>query len=127
MNESKPLARYSDAELQEFKQLILEKIDVAKQNYDHLMGTIQKDESSPSMIAIEDGAVTMSKEQASASAERQMQFIKKLQAALVRIEQKTYGICRVTGKLIPKGRLMAVPHTTLSVEGKEIEASRKKK
>ena len=56
-----------------------------------------------------------------------MQFIKKLQAALVRIEQKTYGICRVTGKLIPKGRLMAVPHTTLSVEGKEIEASRKKK
>ena len=79
------------------------------------------------MIAIEDGSVTMSKEQASASAERQMQFIKKLQAALVRIEQKTYGICRVTGKLIPKGRLMAVPHTTLSVEGKEIEASRKKK
>lgn len=127
MNESKPLARYSDAELQEFKQLILEKIDVAKQNYDHLMGTIQKDESSPSTIAIEDGSVTMSKEQASASAERQMQFIKKLQAALVRIEQKTYGICRVTGKLIPKGRLMAVPHTTLSVEGKEIEASRKKK
>ena len=127
MNESKPLARYSDAELQEFKQLILEKIDVAKQNYDHLMGTIQKDESSPRMIAIEDGSVTMSKEQASASAERQMQFIKKLQAALVRIEQKTYGICRVTGKLIPKGRLMAVPHTTLSVEGKEIEASRKKK
>lgn len=127
MNESKPLARYSDAELQEFKQLILEKIDVAKQNYDHLMGIIQKDESSPSMIAIEDGSVTMSKEQASASAERQMQFIKKLQAALVRIEQKTYGICRVTGKLIPKGRLMAVPHTTLSVEGKEIEASRKKK
>ena len=127
MNESKPLARYSDAELQEFKHLILEKIDVAKQNYDHLMGTIQKDESSPSMIAIEDGSVTMSKEQASASAERQMQFIKKLQAALVRIEQKTYGICRVTGKLIPKGRLMAVPHTTLSVEGKEIEASRKKK
>ena len=62
MNESKPLARYSDAELQEFKQLILEKIDVAKQNYDHLMGTIQKDESSPSMIAIEDGSVTMSKE-----------------------------------------------------------------
>ena len=127
MNESKPLARYSDAELQEFKQLILEKIDVAKQNYDHLMGTTQNDESSPSMIAIEDGSVTMSKEQASASAERQMQFIKKLQAALVRIEQKTYGICRVTGKLIPKGRLMAVPHTTLSVEGKEIEASRKKK
>ena len=127
MTESKLLARYSDAELQEFKQLILEKIDVAKQNYDHLMGTIQKDESSPSMIAIEDGSVTMSKEQASASAERQMQFIKKLQAALVRIEQKTYGICRVTGKLIPKGRLMAVPHTTLSVEGKEIEASRKKK
>ena len=127
MTESKPLARYSDAELQEFKQLILEKIDVAKQNYDHLMGTIQKDASSPSMIAIEDGSVTMSKEQASASAERQMQFIKKLQAALVRIEQKTYGICRVTGKLIPKGRLMAVPHTTLSVEGKEIEASRKKK
>lgn len=127
MNDSGGKARYSDAELQEFKQLILDKIEVAKQNYDHLMSAIQKDESSPRLIAIEDGQLTTSKEQACANAERQMMFIKKLQGALVRIEQKTYGVCRVTGKLIPKGRLMAVPHTTLSVEGKEIEASRKKK
>ncbi|MCQ2290548.1 MAG: TraR/DksA C4-type zinc finger protein [Muribaculaceae bacterium] len=127
MNESPEKVRYSDDELQEFKQLILEKIEVAKQNYDHLMGTIQKDESAPGVKALEDGAATMSKEHASENAERQMMFIKKLQGALVRIEQKTYGVCRVTGKLIPKGRLMAVPHTTLSVEGKEIEAKQKKR
>lgn len=127
MNESTEKVRYSDEELQEFKQLILEKIEVAKQNYDHLMGIIQKDESAPGVKALEDGASTLSKEQACANAERQMMFIKKLQGALVRIEQKTYGICRVTGRLIPKGRLMAVPHTTLSVEGKEIEARQKPK
>ncbi len=127
MNETPEKVRYSDEELQEFKHLILEKIATAKQNYDHLMATIQKDESAPGVKSMEDGAATMSKEQASLNAERQMMFIKKLQGALVRIEQKTYGICRVTGKLIPKGRLMAVPHTTLSVEGKEIEAQQKQK
>ena len=118
--------RYSDEELQEFKNVILEKLENAKKNYDQLMGRMKTDESDPTFKALEQGASTMSKEQAGQEAQRQMAFIKKLQGALVRIENKTYGVCRVTGKLIPKGRLMAVPHTTLSVEGKEIEAKEKR-
>ncbi|MBR1935927.1 MAG: TraR/DksA C4-type zinc finger protein [Muribaculaceae bacterium] len=123
MNENKK--RYSDEELQEFKQLILSKIETAKQNYDLLMSRIMKDESDPGFKVLEEGAATSEKEEASQRAARQLDFIKKLQGALIRIENKTYGICRVTGKLIPKERLMAVPHTTLSVEGKEIEQQRK--
>ena len=119
--------RYSDEELQEFKKLILEKIEVAKSNYDQLMARIQADETKNSFNMLEEGASTMVQEEASQRAARQQDFINKLQAALVRIENKTYGICRVTGKLIPKGRLMAVPHATLSVEGKEIEQQQKKK
>jgi len=119
--------RYSDEELQEFKQLILEKIEVAKSSYDQLMEKIKTDESKNSFNMLEEGASTMEQEEASQRAARQLDFIKKLQAALIRIENKTYGICRVTGKLIPKGRLMAVPHATLSVEGKEIEQQLKKK
>ena len=119
--------RYSDEELQEFKKLILEKIEVAKYNYDQLMARIQADESKNSFNMLEEGAATLEQEEASQRAARQQDFIKKLQAALVRIENKTYGVCRVTGKLIPKGRLMAVPHATLSVEGKEIEQELKKK
>lgn len=119
--------RYSDEELQEFKQLILEKLEVAKSNYDQLMARIQADETKNSFNMLEEGASTMVQEEASQRAARQLDFIKKLQAALVRIENKTYGVCRVTGKLIPKGRLMAVPHATLSVEGKEIEQQRKKR
>ena len=119
--------RYSDDELQEFKKLILEKIEVAKSNYDQLMARIQADESKNSFNMLEEGAATLEQEEASQRAARQQDFIKKLQAALVRIENKTYGVCRVTGKLIPKGRLMAVPHATLSVEGKEIEQELKKK
>ncbi len=119
--------RYSDEELQEFKKLILEKIEVAKSNYDQLMARIQADESRNSFNMLEEGAATLEQEEASQRAARQQDFIKKLQAALVRIENKTYGVCRVTGKLIPKGRLMAVPHATLSVEGKEIEQELKKK
>ncbi len=118
--------RYSDEELQEFKKLILEKIEVAKSNYDQLMSRIQTDESKNSFNMLEEGAATLEQEEASQRAARQQDFIKKLQAALVRIENKTYGVCRVTGKLIPKGRLLAVPHATLSVEGKEIEQERKK-
>ena len=117
--------RYSDEELQEFKQLILDKIEVAKENYDLLMSRIMKDESDPGFKVLEEGAATSEKEEASQRAARQLDFIKKLQGALIRIENKTYGICRVTGKLIPRERLMAVPHTTLSVEGKEIEQQRK--
>lgn len=119
--------RYSDEELQEFKALILEKLEVAKSNYDQLMARIQADESKNSFNMLEEGASTMVQEEASQRAARQQDFINKLQAALVRIENKTYGVCRVTGKLIPKGRLMAVPHATLSVEGKEIEQELKKK
>lgn len=118
--------RYSDEELQEFKNIILEKIEVAKTSYDQLMQRIQTDESRNSFNMLEEGAATMEQEEASQRAARQLDFIKKLQAALVRIENKTYGVCRVTGKLIPKGRLLAVPHATLSVEGKEIEQQRKK-
>lgn len=124
MNENNK-TRYSDEELQEFKQIILNKIEVAKENYDLLMSRIMKDESDPGFKVLEEGAATTEKEEASQRAARQLDFIKKLQGALVRIENKTYGVCRVTGKLIPRERLMAVPHTTLSVEGKEIEQQRK--
>lgn len=117
--------RYSDEELQEFKQLILEKIEVAKKNYDQLMEKIKTDETKNGFNMLEEGASTLEQEEASQRAARQLDFIKKLQAALIRIENKTYGVCRVTGKLIPKGRLLAVPHATLSVEGKEIEQQRK--
>lgn len=119
--------RYSDQELQEFKTLILEKIEVATASYNQLMEKIKTDESKNSFNMLEEGATTLEQEEASQRAARQLDFIKKLQAALVRIENKTYGVCRVTGKLIPKGRLMAVPHATLSVEGKEIEQELKKK
>ncbi|MBQ6278590.1 MAG: TraR/DksA C4-type zinc finger protein [Muribaculaceae bacterium] len=119
--------RYSDEELQEFKTIILEKIEVAKATYEQLMEKIKTDESKNSFNMLEEGAATLEQEEASQRAARQLDFIKKLQAALVRIENKTYGVCRVTGKLIPKGRLLAVPHATLSVEGKEIEQERKKK
>ena len=127
MATEKEKTRYSDEELQEFKQLILEKIEVAKSNYDQLMARIQADESKNSFNMLEEGAATMEQEEASQRAARQLDFIKKLQAALVRIENKTYGVCRVTGKLSPKGRLLAVPHATLSVEGKEIEQQKKKR
>ena len=125
MSDTTEKTRYSDEELQEFKKLILEKIETAKQNYELLKSRIMTDESQPTFKVLEEGASTLEKEEASQRAQRQMEFIKKLQGALVRIENKTYGICRVTGKLIPKERLMAVPHTTLSVEGKEIEQQQK--
>lgn len=125
MAENNEKTRYSDEELQEFKQVILDKLAVARENYDLLMSRIMKDESDSGFKVLEEGAATLEKEEASQRAARQQDFIKKLQGALVRIENKTYGVCRVTGKLIPKERLMAVPHTTLSVEGKEIEQQQK--
>ena len=112
--------RYSDEELQEFKAVILEKLEIAKSNYNQLMERIQADESRNSFNMLEEGASTMVQEEASQRAARQQDFINKLQAALVRIENKTYGICRVTGKLIPKERLRLVPHATTTVEGKAI-------
>ena len=123
--DKKEKVRYSDEELQEFKEIILAKIEQAKENYERLKGTIMVDESNPTFKMMEEGASTQQKEIASQQTQRQLDFIRKLQAALVRIENGTSGICRITGKLIPKERLLAVPHATLSIEGKEIEAKRK--
>ena len=119
--------RYSDEELQEFKELIEAKIEQAKESYERLTDVIKVDESNPTFKMIEEGASTLQKEESSRHAQRQLDFIRKLQAALVRIENKIYGVCRITGQLIPKERLRAVPHATLSIEGKEIEARNKKK
>ena len=118
MSDTPEKTRYSDEELQEFKKLILEKIETAKQNYELLKSRIMTDESQPTFKVLEEGASTLEKEEASQRAQRQMEFIKKLQGALVRIENKTYGIDRMTGELIPKERLRVVPHATLSVASK---------
>lgn len=118
--------RYSDEELAEFKEIILEKLAKAKSEYNSLRkvvmhnGTNDIEDTTPSFKTVEDdGALQLSKEEASQLAQRQYKFIQNLEAALVRIENKTYGICRVTGKLIPKERLRLVPHATLTVEAKE--------
>ncbi|MDR1719069.1 MAG: TraR/DksA C4-type zinc finger protein [Dysgonamonadaceae bacterium] len=116
--------RYSDAELDEFRAIILEKLEAAKRDYDLLKATLMNSDgndvtdTSPTFKVLEEGAATLSKEEAGRLAQRQMKFIQSLQAALVRIENKTYGICRETGRLIPKERLRAVPHATLSIEAK---------
>lgn len=116
--------RYSDAELEEFREIILDKLDRAKKDYELLKSTIMNSDgndvsdTSPTFKVLEEGAATLSKEEAGRLAQRQMKFIQHLQAALVRIENKTYGICRETGKLIPKERLRAVPHATLSIDAK---------
>ena len=121
----KEKTKYSDEELSEFKQIIHEKLDKAKKDYDILKSTITHGDSndiqdtSPTFKVLEEGASTLSKEEAGNLAQRQQKFIQHLQAALVRIEHKTYGICRETGKLISKERLRAVPHATLSMEAKQ--------
>ena len=117
--------RYSDEELQEFKQLILQKLEKAEAEYENLCSSLRNTDgngvadTSPTFKTLEDGAYTLGREESARLAERQRVFINHLRAALVRIENKTYGVCRVTGKLIPKERLRAVPHATLSIEGKE--------
>ena len=122
--ENQEKVRYSDEELQEFKQLILEKLEQARSEYNMLKDAVNHrasndtEDTSPTFKVLEEGASALSKEEASKLASRQYKFIQNLEAALVRIENKTYGICRVTGKLIPKERLRLVPHATLSVEGK---------
>ncbi len=119
--------RYTDAELAEFKQLILEKLEKAQKDYELLRNGINNldgndvMDTSPTFKVLEEGAATLSKEESGRLAQRQMKFIQHLQAALVRIENKTYGICRETGKLIPKERLRAVPHATLSIEAKNVK------
>ena len=119
--------RYSDSDLQEFKKVIREKIDKAEKDLqliresfinDQNNGT---DDTSPTFKAFEEGAETLSKEQNSILAGRQEKFVRDLKNALIRIENKTYGVCRVTGKLIPKERLLAVPHATLSIEAKNMQ------
>ena len=123
--------RYSDEELQEFKEIIDEKMAVAKHDYQQMMRTLMNadgndvDDTSPTYKALEEGSATQSKEDLIQFAARQQKFIQGLKAALVRIENKTYGIDRITGKLIPKERLKAVPHATLSVESKQIEKQKK--
>ena len=119
-----PTMRYSDAELAEFKDLIIRKLDAAKKELTYLQGLITRkdemggDESENRYMTMEDGSISMEREQLSQMASRQIQFIDHLEKALMRIENKTYGICRVTGKLIDKARLRAVPHATLSIEAK---------
>ena len=116
--------RYSDAELEEFRSLIVEKLEIAQRDYELLKANVANmdgndtSDTSPTCKIMEEGAVTMSKEEAGRLAQRQMKFIQHLQAALVRIENKTYGICRETGRLIPKERLRAVPHATLCIDAK---------
>jgi RNA polymerase-binding transcription factor DksA len=117
--------KYSDTELEEFKAIILEKLEIAKKDYDMLRAGLTNSDgndvsdTSPTFKVLEEGAATLSKEEAGRLAQRQMKFIQSLQAALIRIENKTYGICRETGKLIAKDRLRAVPHATLSIEAKQ--------
>ena len=116
--------RYSDEELEEFKQLINAKIELAQREYQQIMDTLTGkdgngvDATMPTYKVLEEGSMTQTKEELTNMAARQQKFIQGLKAALVRIENKTYGICRVTGKLIPKERLRAVPHATLSIEAK---------
>ena len=116
--------RYSDEELQEFKELILEKLEKAKRDYEVLKASISGSDgndiadTSPTFKVLEEGAYVLYKEEAGRLAQRQAKFIAHLEAALVRVENKTYGICRVTGKLISKERLRAVPHATLSMDAK---------
>ena len=117
--------RYSDEELEEFKAIIDEKLRLAKRDYAEMMDTLMNkngndvDDTSPTYKVLEEGSATQSKEELIQLAGRQQKFIQGLEAALIRIKNKTYGIDRITGKLIPKERLKAVPHATLSVESKQ--------
>lgn len=119
--------RYSDKDLAEFKTLILEKIEKAQKDLELIKSAYMNDlnngtdDTSPTFKAFEEGSETMSKEANSQLAIRQEKFIRDLKNALIRIENKTYGICRVTGKLIRKERLMLVPHATLSIEAKNMQ------
>ena len=116
--------RYSDSELKEFKDLLLEKLRSSKEELNALATSLSSpnangtDDTAGTYKTLEDGSATLEKEQINQLAARQKKFIEQLEAASVRIENKTYGICRETGKLIPKERLRAVPHTTLTMEAK---------
>src|SRR6476620_10696999 len=121
------IARYSDADLAEFKELILKKIEKAQNDLDLIKSAYMNDlnngtdDTSPTFKAFEEGSETMSKEANSQLAIRQEKFIRDLKNALFRVENKTYGICKVTGKLISKERLKIVPHATMSIEAKNLQ------
>ncbi|MBT6162661.1 TraR/DksA C4-type zinc finger protein [Flavobacteriales bacterium] len=116
--------RYTDSDLKEFQGLIDEKLKTARENYDELQRALSHqddnttDDTSPTFKMMEDGSETMSREETAQLAARQEKFIRNLENASLRIKNKTYGICRVTGKLIPKERLRLVPHATMSIEAK---------
>lgn len=117
--------KYSDEELAEFKEIILAKLEKARNDYGlyrnaitHSDGNDTQD-TSPTFKVLEEGAATLSKEEAGKLAQRQLKFIQHLEAALIRVENKTYGVCRETGRLISKERLRAVPHATLSIDAKK--------
>lgn len=122
--ENRTKTRYSDSELKEFKEIILDKLRMAKEELGLLTQSLSNpntngtDDTAGTYKTLEDGSATLEKEQTNQLAARQKKFIENLEAALVRIENKTYGVCRETGKLIPKERLRAVPHATLSMEAK---------
>jgi len=123
--QSGPTMRYSDVDLNEFREIIQKKLDAAKKELTYLQGLITRKEEGGDMdegryMTMEDGSVSMEREQLSQMASRQITFIDHLEKAMMRIENKTYGICRVTGKLIDKARLKAVPHATLSIEAKQM-------
>ncbi|MBP3317899.1 MAG: TraR/DksA C4-type zinc finger protein [Alistipes sp.] len=117
--------RYSDKDLAEFKQIILKKLEQAKADYELLRSNIthsdgnDTQDTSPTFKVLEEGAATLTKEETSRLAAHQMKFIRNLEMALIRVENKTYGVCKTTGKLIPKERLMRVPHATECIEAKE--------
>ena len=119
-----PIVRYSDTDLNEFRELIQRKLDSAKKELSYLQGLITRkdemggDNDDARYMTMEDGSMSMEREQLSQMASRQITFIDHLEKAIMRIENKTYGICRVTGQLIDKARLRAVPHATLSMEAK---------
>lgn len=120
-----PTMRYSDNDLNEFREIIQKKLDAAKKELNYLQGLITRKDEGGDMdearyMTMEDGSVSMEREQLSQMASRQITFIDHLEKAMMRIENKTYGICRVTGKLIDKARLRAVPHATLSIEAKQM-------
>ena len=121
---AEPLVRYSDADLNEFRELIARKLEAARKELTYLQGLITRkdemggDNDDARYMTMEDGSVSMEREQLGQMASRQITYIDHLEKAAMRIENKTYGICRVTGKLIDKARLRAVPHATLSLEAK---------
>jgi len=131
-NNQKLKTTYTDAELQEFRDIIERKLDIAKEDLELLTEAYTNksehgtNDTSPTFKVLEEGQQVLSKEENSRLAARQLRFIQNLDNALVRIENKTYGICRVTGKLISKERLRAVPHATLSIEAKLNQSKQKR-